>query len=78
MGFWTFIFGGLAVSKAKNTLIKPHVTSKSGENEVLIIKQKGFGRNYQITYRKKGSRSTSQLSFGPGTRSIGDFEVHWL
>ena len=77
MGFWTFIAGGLAASKAKNTIMKPNVTSKSGENEVLYVKQVGFGRNYQITYRKKGSGSTSTMSFGQGTRSIGDFEVHW-
>ena len=61
MCFWTFIFGGLAAPKTKNFLIKPHVTSKSGENEVLNIKQKGLGRNYQITYREKGVQKIHNL-----------------
>ncbi len=77
MGFWTFIFGGLAAVKAKNMLTVPTVTSKSGKYEILSIKHQGIGKNYKLTYREKGKSSTTELTITGGTRSIGDFEVHW-
>ena len=40
MGFWTFLFGGLAAVKAKNMLTVPTVTSKSGKYEILSIKHR--------------------------------------
>ena len=51
MGFWTFLFGGLAAVKAKNMLTVPTVTSKSGKYEILSIKHQGIGKNYKLTYR---------------------------
>tara|TARA_B000000609_G_C24013881_1_gene261685 strand:- start:245 stop:478 length:234 start_codon:yes stop_codon:yes gene_type:complete len=77
MGFWTFIFGGLAAVKAKNMLTVPTVTSKSGKYEILSIKHQGIGKNYKVTYREKGKSSTTEMTITGGTRSIGDFEVHW-
>ena len=77
MGFWTFLFGGLAAVKAKNMLIVPTVTSKSGKYEILSIKHQGIGKNYKVTYREKGKSSTTEMTITGGTRSIGDFEVHW-
>ena len=77
MGFWTFLFGGLAAVKAKNMLTVPTVTSKSGKYEILSIKHQGIGKNYKVTYREKGKSSTTELTITGGTRSIGDFEVHW-
>ena len=77
MGFWTFIFGGLAAVKAKNMLTVPTVTSKSGKYEILSIKHQGIGKNYKLTYREKGKSSTTEMTITGGTRSIGDFEVHW-
>ena len=77
MGFWTFLFGGLAAVKAKNMLTVPTVTSKSGKYEILSIKHKGIGKNYKVTYREKGKSSTTEMTITGGTRSIGDFEVHW-
>ena len=77
MGFWTFIFGGLAAVKAKNMLTIPTVTSKSGKYEILSVKHQGIGKNYKLTYREKGKSSTTEMTITGGTRSIGDFEVHW-
>ena len=77
MGFWTFLFGGLAAVKAKNMLTLPTVTSKSGKYEILSIKHQGIGKNYKLTYREKGKSSTTEMTITGGTRSIGDFEVHW-
>ncbi len=77
MGFWTFLFGGLAAVKAKNMLTVPTVTSKSGKYEILSIKHQGIGKNYKLTYREKGKSSTTKMTITGGTRSIGDFEVHW-
>ena len=77
MGFWTFLFGGLAAVKAKNMLTVPTVTSKSGKYEILSIKHQGIGKNYKVTYREKGKSSTTEITVTGGTRSIGDFEVHW-
>tara|TARA_Y100000591_G_scaffold275587_1_gene252330 strand:- start:201 stop:434 length:234 start_codon:yes stop_codon:yes gene_type:complete len=77
MGFWTFLFGGLAAVKAKNMLTVPTVTSKSGKYEILSIKHQGIGKNYKVTYREKGKSSTTEMTITGGTRSIGDFEVHW-
>tara|TARA_B100000700_G_C14605023_1_gene650931 strand:- start:201 stop:434 length:234 start_codon:yes stop_codon:yes gene_type:complete len=77
MGFWTFLFGGLAAVKAKNMLTVPTVTSKSGKYEILSIKHQGIGKNYKVTYREKGKSSTTEMTINGGTRSIGDFEVHW-
>ena len=77
MGFWTFLFGGLAAVKAKNMLTVPTVTSKSGKYEILSIKHQGIGKNYKVTYREKGKSSTTEMKITGGTRSIGDFEVHW-
>ena len=77
MGFWTFLFGGLAAVKAKNILTVPTVTSKSGKYEILSIKHQGIGKNYKVTYREKGKSSTTEMTITGGTRSIGDFEVHW-
>ena len=77
MGFWTFLFGGLAAVKAKNMLTVPTVTSKSGKYEILSIKHQGMGKNYKVTYREKGKSSTTEMTITGGTRSIGDFEVHW-
>ena len=77
MGFWTFIFGGLAAVKAKNMLTVPTVTSKSGKYEILSIKHQGIGKNYKVTYREKGKSSTTEMTITGGTRSIGDFEVYW-
>ena len=77
MGFWTFLFGGLAAVKAKNMLTIPTVTSKSGRYEILSIKHQGIGKNYKLTYREKGKSSTTEMTITGGTRSIGDFEVHW-
>ena len=77
MGFWTFLFGGLAAVKAKNMLTIPTVTSKSGRYEILSIKHQGIGKNYKVTYREKGKSSTTEMTITGGTRSIGDFEVHW-
>ena len=77
MGFWTFLFGGLAAVKAKNMLTVPTVTSKSGKYEILSIKHQGIGKNYKFTYREKGKSSTTEMTITGGTRSIGDFEVHW-
>tara|TARA_Y100001970_G_scaffold188793_1_gene229655 strand:+ start:113 stop:346 length:234 start_codon:yes stop_codon:yes gene_type:complete len=77
MGFWTFLFGGLAAVKAKNMLTVPTVTSKSGKYEILSIKHQGIGKNYKLTYREKGKSSTTEITITGGTRSIGDFEVHW-
>ena len=77
MGFWKFIFGGLAAVKAKNMLTVPTVTSKSGKYEILSIKHQGIGKNYKLTYREKGKSSTTEITITGGTRSIGDFEVHW-
>ncbi|MDC0343201.1 hypothetical protein OAN10_03015 [Alphaproteobacteria bacterium] len=77
MGFWTFLFGGLAAVKAKNMLTVPTVTSKSGKYEILSIKHQGIGKNYKLTYREKGKSSTTEMTITGGTRSIGDFEVHW-
>ena len=77
MGFWTFLFGGLAAVKAKNMLTVPTVTSRSGKYEILSIKHQGIGKNYKVTYREKGKSSTTEMTITGGTRSIGDFEVHW-
>ena len=77
MGFWTFLFGGLAAVKAKNMLTVPTVTSKSGKYEILSIKHQGIGKNYKVTYREKGKSSTTEMTITGGTRSIGDFEVYW-
>jgi len=77
MGFWTFLFGGLAAVKAKNMITVPTVTSKSGKYEILSIKHQGIGKNYKVTYREKGKSSTTEMTITGGTRSIGDFEVHW-
>ena len=77
MGFWTFLFGGLAAVNAKNLLTVPTVTSKSGKYEILSIKHQGIGKNYKVTYREKGKSSTTEMTITGGTRSIGDFEVHW-
>ena len=77
MGFWTFLFGGLAAVKAKNMLTVPTVTSKSGKYEILSIKHQGIGKNYKLTYREKWKSSTTEMTITGGTRSIGDFEVHW-
>ena len=77
MGFWTFLFGGLAAVKAKNMLTVPTVTSKSGKYEILSIKHQGIGKNYKLTYREKGKSSTTEMTITGGTRSLGDFEVHW-
>ena len=77
MGFWTFLFGGLAAAKAKNMITVPTVTSKSGKYEILSIKHQGIGKNYKVTYREKGKSSTTEMTITGGTRSIGDFEVHW-
>lgn len=77
MGFWTFLFGGLAAVKAKNMITVPTVTSKSGKYEILNIKHQGIGKNYKLTYREKGKSSTTEMTITGGTRSIGDFEVHW-
>mgnify|MGYP001302253168 FL=1 len=77
MGFWTFLFGGLAAVKAKNMLTIPTVTSKSGKYEILSVKHQGIGKNYKLTYREKGKSSTTEMTITGGTRSIGDFEVHW-
>ena len=77
MGFWTFLFGGLAAVKAKNMLTVPTVTSKSGKYEILSVKHQGIGKNYKVTYREKGKSSTTEMTITGGTRSIGDFEVHW-
>ena len=77
MGFWTFLFGGLAAVKAKNMLTVPTVTSKSGKYEILSIKHQGIGKNYKVTYREKGKSSTTEMTITGGTRSIGDFEVNW-
>ncbi len=77
MGFWTFLFGGLAAVKAKNMLTVPTVTSKSGKYEILSIKHQGIGKNYKVSYREKGKSSTTEMTITGGTRSIGDFEVHW-
>ena len=77
MGFWTFLFGGLAAVKAKNMLTVPTVTSKSGKYEILSIKHQGIGKNYKLTYREKGKSSTTEMTITGGTRSIGDFEVYW-
>ena len=77
MGLWTFLFGGLAAVKAKNMLTVPTVTSKSGKYEILSIKHQGIGKNYKVTYREKGKSSTTEMTITGGTRSIGDFEVHW-
>ena len=77
MGFWTFLFGGLAAVKAKNMLTVPTVTSKSGKYEILSIKHQGIGKNYKLTYREKGKSSTTEMTITGGTRSIGDFEVLW-
>ena len=77
MVFWTFLFGGLAAVKAKNMLTVPTVTSKSGKYEILSIKHQGIGKNYKVTYREKGKSSTTEMTITGGTRSIGDFEVHW-
>ena len=76
MGFWTFLFGGLAAVKAKNMLTVPTVTSKSGKYEILSIKHQGIGKNYKLTYREKGKSSTTEMTITGGTRSIGDFEVY--
>ena len=77
MGFWTFLFGGLAAVKAKNMLTVPTVTSKSGKYEILSIKHQGIGKNYKLIYKEKGKSSTTEMTITGGTRSIGDFEVHW-
>ena len=77
MGFWTFLFGGLAAVKAKNMITVPTVTSKSGKYEILSIKHQGIGKNYKVTYREKGKSSTTEMTITGGTRSIGDFEVNW-
>ena len=77
MGFWTFLFGGLAAVKAKNMLTVPTVISKSGKYEILSVKHQGIGKNYKVTYREKGKSSTTEMTITGGTRSIGDFEVHW-
>ena len=77
MGFWTFLFGGLAAVKAKNMLTVPTVTSKSGKYEILSVKHQGIGKNYKVTYREKGKSSTTEMTITGGTRSIGDFEVNW-
>ena len=77
MGFWTFLFGGLAAVKAKNMLTVPTVTSKSGKYEILSIKHQGIGKNYKLTYIEKCKSSTTEMTITGGTRSIGDFEVHW-
>ena len=77
MGFWIFFFGGLAAVKAKNMITVPTVTSKSGKYEILSIKHQGIGKNYKLTYREKGKSSTTEMTITGGTRSIGDFEVHW-
>ena len=77
MGLWTFLFGGLAAVKAKNMITVPTVTSKSGKYEILSIKHQGIGKNYKVTYREKGKSSTTEMTITGGTRSIGDFEVHW-
>ena len=77
MGFWTFLFGGLAAVKAKNMLTVPTVTSKSGKYEILSVEHQGIGKNYKVTYREKGKSSTTEMTVTGGTRSIGDFEVHW-
>ena len=74
--FWS-IFGGLAAVKAKNMVTVPTVTSKSGKYEILSIKHQGIGKNYKLTYREKGKSSTTEMTITGGTRSIGDFEVHW-
>ena len=77
MGFWTFLFGGLAAVKAKNMITVPTITSKTGKYEILSIKHQGIGKNYKLTYREKGKSSTTEMTITGGTRSIGDFEVHW-
>ena len=77
MGFWTFLFGGLAAVKAKNMLTVPTVTSKSGKYEILSVKHQGIGKNYKVTYREKGKSSTTEMTITGGTISIGDFEVYW-
>ena len=77
MGFWAFLFGGLAAVKAKNMLTVPTVISKSGKYQILSVKHQGIGKNYKLTYREKGKSSTTEMTITGGTRSIGDFEVHW-
>ena len=62
MGFWTFLFGGLAAVKAKNMITVPTVTSKSGKYEILSIKHQGIGKNYKVTYREKGKSSTTEMT----------------
>tara|TARA_B100001059_G_scaffold110162_1_gene110243 strand:+ start:1237 stop:1470 length:234 start_codon:yes stop_codon:yes gene_type:complete len=77
MGLWTFIFGGLAAVKAKNMITLPTVISKSGKYDILSVKHKGIGKNYTVTYREKGKSGTTETTITGGTRSQGDFEVHW-
>ena len=77
MGFWTFLFGGLAAVKAKNMLTLPSVTSKSGKYEILSVKHQGIGKNYKVTYREKGKTGTTVTTITGGTKSLGDLEVHW-
>ena len=77
MGFWTFLFGGLAAVKAKNMLTVPTVISKSGKYEILSVKHQGIGKNYKLTYKEKGKSGTTEMTITGGTRSIVDFEVHW-
>ena len=41
MGFWTFLAGGVAATKAKNMLTRPSVTFTSGDGEIIGMENKG-------------------------------------
>ena len=63
MGFWTFLAGGVAATKAKNMLTRPSVNFISGDFEIVSMENIGIvGTEWRIWYRKKGSSSRSSFT----------------
>jgi|TARA_B100000959_G_scaffold58833_1_gene61654 hypothetical protein len=82
MGFWTFLAGGVAATKAKNMLTRPSVNFISGDFEIVSMENIGIvGTEWRIWYRKKGSSSRSSFTVKKSTRSgnVGSakYEVFW-
>ena len=83
MGFWTFLAGGIAATKAKNMLTRPSVTFTSGDGEIIGMENKGLiGSEWRIWYRKKGSSSRSSFTISKhivsGTAGGNSYKVCWL
>tara|TARA_B100002003_G_C13605157_1_gene311708 strand:+ start:177 stop:434 length:258 start_codon:yes stop_codon:yes gene_type:complete len=82
MGFWTFLAGGVAATKAKNMLTRPSVNFISGDCEIVSMENIGIlGTEWRIWWRKKGSSSRSSFtvkkSIKSGNVGGGRYEVSW-